>query len=99
MGFLSWAAYDYSYDVQVQSGEADSTSEYTQHVNVSAQQNLQGSSWTALGWSDLNPSGISNPLPANSFDLDGFYVNSPAAALITIKGDTIAVAIRGANEP
>jgi hypothetical protein len=92
MAFLSWTAYDYSYDVVV-------NSQFINHVQVSAKQNLRDSGWTALGWADLNPTGSSNSLPVNAFDADGFYDDGPAAALVAVKGDTLTVAIRGANEP
>jgi len=68
-----------------------------QKVNVQNVFNQDGSGWTALTWSDLDPAGTVNPLPSDAFDSDGFYGNANAAALVAVKGDTLTIAIRGSN--
>ena len=77
MAFLSWAAYDRS----------PSIFDPINNVQITAQDNLDGSGWTALGLADLNLADGATPLPASSFNANGFFIEGPAAALVTKKGD------------
>jgi hypothetical protein len=73
MAFLSWAAYDYSNDIILNPG---SSVPIVEHIQITARLNLAGSGWTPLGWADLDPIGIDDPLPVGTFNSDGFYLTA-----------------------
>jgi Ca2+-binding RTX toxin-like protein len=90
MAFLSWAAYDHSVYFN------DDPLQPATKI-ITAQNNLDGSGWTALTWPNLNLPDVTDPLPPESFDALGFYVNGPAAALVAEKGDTLSISFRGTD--
>jgi hypothetical protein len=59
--------------------------------SVTAQEILNGNDWTALSASQLG-------LGPSYFDANGFFEVEHTQALVAIKGDTIALAIRGSDE-
>lgn len=67
-------------------------------IDVQKAFNQDGSGWTALTYDDLDPAAIANPLPSDSFNSHGYYVDSNAAALVAVKDDTLTVAIRGSDQ-